>query len=464
MKRLYINILILAALSLPLSLHAQEKLNLSLDDCREMAAANSFEVKNAVLDRRSAEALKKEAFTEYFPNVGVVAGGYYAFDPLLNVELKDILGDSSGAQSLLSLAQGYGIPSSSSFLDYGYNASVTLRQPLYAGGRIVNGNRLASVNLKAADLKRAVAVRDNALEVEKKYWRVVALEEKKLTLEQAICTVDTLSGNVHEAVAAGLALDTDSLAVSIERNRLLSSMTELRSGIRLAKMDLFDAVGQKYSILQLAASEECPFIDDIVLSDRPSSEYGPDVFRVDEVQAAYGTAESGLLALNVDAAKLQKKMAMGEALPQVGVGVSYGYGRITGDSGRWNGLAFLSVKIPLTDWWKTSYKMTRLENDAQKAANEQSRYSELLVLQLRKLWEELSCAYEKVSVAESSVSLSSTKADRVYSQYEAGESTVSDVLAARTELRQAEDELTDARIAYMTALSEYCSRAAAVQE
>ena len=57
-----------------------------------------------------------------------------------------------------------------------------------------------------------------------------------------------------------------------------------------------------------------------------------------------------------------------------------------------------------------------------------------------------------------------TKADRISSQYDAGESTVSDVLAARTELRQAEDELTDARIAYMTSLSEYCARAAAVQE
>ena len=74
MNKLYINILCLAGLSLYLPLAAQEKLSLSLDDCREMASANCMELRNAALDERSAEALKKEAFTEYFPTVGLAGG------------------------------------------------------------------------------------------------------------------------------------------------------------------------------------------------------------------------------------------------------------------------------------------------------------------------------------------------------------------------------------------------------
>ncbi|MGM9735695.1 MAG: TolC family protein [Candidatus Cryptobacteroides sp.] len=459
-KTLYI---LAAMLLLPIGkAEAGNRVGLSLEQCKAMSVENDADIRNAALDVSSARALKQEALSEYFPNIAVNGFGYYAFNPILKIGLKDVLGNSDGAQNIIDAIEAaapmYGIGTTASFLDYGYNASVSLTQPIYAGGRIVNGNRLAALNLQASLLKQSSASRDKSVEVEEKYWKVVSLEEKMISLQQAILTVDTLGRDVRNACLAGIALDTDTLKVNIERNRLLSTMTQLRSGIRLAKMDLFNAIGQEYTYLSAAATDSAPWIDDIVLTDRPAALLPPENYHVDEREAAIGSEESRLLSMNVESSRLQKKMALGEALPQVGVGVGYGYGRMVGDHGRWNGAVYAVVKIPLTDYWKASCKMTRMENDARKAENTRDYLNSQLVLQMYKLWEDLTCAYEKIAIAEDEVRLCEITEARMFDRYRSGQATVTDVLTAQTELRLAQDGLTDARIGYATALSAYRSK------
>jgi outer membrane protein TolC len=66
---------------------------------------------------------------------------------------------------------------------FGFNATATLMQPIYAGGRINTGNRLAKVGVKAAELKHEVNLRQKREEIEKLYWEIVALEEKRQTIK-----------------------------------------------------------------------------------------------------------------------------------------------------------------------------------------------------------------------------------------------------------------------------------------
>ncbi|MGM9747962.1 MAG: TolC family protein [Candidatus Cryptobacteroides sp.] len=459
--KLYI---IMAMLSISAATYAQPRLSLSLEQCKTMSGENDADLKNAGLDVNSAKALKREALTEYFPNVSLNGFGYYAFNPLLKIGLKDILGSSDGAQNIIDAVEAaaplYGISTTASFLDYGYSASASLTQPVYAGGRIVNGNKLAEINLQAALLKQASASRDKSVDVEEKYWKAVSLEEKMISLQQALKTVDTLGRDVRNACLAGLALDTDTLKVNLERNKILSTMTQVRSGIRLAKMDLFNAIGQDYSYISSLATESAPWIDDILLSDRPENLPAPDSFYVDENEAASKSEESQLLSLNVESSRLQKKIALGEALPQVGIGVGYGYGRLVGESGRWNGAVYAMVKIPLTDYWKASCKMSRMENEAIKAENQRDYLNSQLVLQMHKLWEDVTCSYEQMGIAEEAVALGEINESRTLNRYRSGQATVSDVLSAQTELRLAQDELTDARIKYSIALSAYKAKSA----
>lgn len=116
------------------------------------------------------------------------------------------------------------------------------------------------------------------------------------------------------------------------------------------------------------------------------------------------------------------------------------------------------VKIPLTDYWKVSCKMTRMENDALKAENQRDYLNSQLVLQIHKLWEELTCSYEKIGIAENEVHLCEIAEARTLNLYLSGQATITDVLSCQTESRLANDSLTEARIDYAIALSAYLSK------
>ncbi|MCI2081710.1 MAG: TolC family protein [Bacteroidales bacterium] len=441
-----------------MTVSAQNEISLSLEECKTMSKSNDPYVRNAQLDLLSARAQKREALAEYFPTVSLNAFGFQAIDPMLDIQVKDILGNSDAANNLnyyiQTLGALYGIKTSYSALSSGYTASLTLTQPLYAGGRIANGNRLASLGIEAASLRRNVKLRDNDEDVEQKYWQVVSLEDKMVALAQAVKLVDTLYKDVSSARLAGLSVESDVMQVKLKRNELLSQKIQLEGGIRLAKMDLFNAIGVQYNPYRTTACDSLPYIDDIHLSDKLSGLSAPDKYYVPEEQAARKMDENRLLELSVDAKKLEKRIALGESLPQVGLGASYGYGHLIGDP-RTNGVVFATVKIPITDWAKTYNKVRRYGYEVQKAVNEKEYLDNQLILQVRQLWVNLTCAWDQLQVAKESVSVAEQTVRQLSTRYEAGLVPVSDLLEAQTELRSAQNKLTDEEIAYCLALTKY---------
>ena len=425
---------------------AQET-GITLQQCLDLSRAGSVTILNSALDVRAAKAQKEEAFTLWFPTVSASAYGFHALNPLLKIGLDDVLGNGEFASKLIYYAEpllkDLGMKSEWTALNNGYIASVNVSQPLFAGGRIANGNALAALGVKAADAKNRMAVRDNDDNVTGKYWTVVALSEKRKALQQAVDLVSALEKDVIAAVAAGVARESDHMQVQLKARDLESKMIQLRSGERLAKMDLFNTVGLPFKVLE---------IDDMVLSDGFAGLLPPEQYYSDEAGVAASLDESRLLEMSVEAKRLEKKMAVGESLPQVGLGASWGYGRIVGNP-RMNGAVYAMVKVPLSDWWKTSRKIVRCNAELEKAQNEKEFLDRQLVLKVDKEWIDLKCAWEKIKVAEESVSLAEMMEGQKHGEYEAGLCTLSELLQCQTELQSVRSALADAQAEYCTALS-----------
>ncbi len=434
---------------------------LSLDECMTMALENNMSVRNAELDVFAAHAQKQEAFAEYFPKVSVNAFAFSAFDPLLAIGVTDILGESDFSRNLqdvlTSLGSVCGFDPVYSTMKHGVTATVSAMQPLFAGGRIVNGNKLASLGVEAAGLQQSMTRRRTSEEIEKSYWQVVALEQKKKTLDRLQTLVDTLYRDVSSACAAGLASRNDLLQVSLRQNELKSGKIQLKNGIRLAKMNLFNSIGLEYNPYSTVPNDSIPYIDDIVLTDRLDSLSPPQTYYRPEEEVAAGLEESRLLEISVQSKRLEKKMAMGEALPQIGVGASYGYNRMITD-GRMNGAVFAMVQIPLSDWGKTARKMQRYDRQLEKAQNEQEYLDAQLVLQVRKLWLDIEASWEQMLVARESVTVAESSVSELSAYYHAGMSPLSELLQAQTQLQQASEELIEKSIDYKIALQAYLNR------
>lgn len=431
---------------------ANDTLYLSLADCLEQARGRDLRIRNAELDERAALAQKREALAAYFPNVSVQAFGFGALDPLLELGITDILGTSAPAYQIQQMvsewASSMGLNSRYKALGHGYTATVSATQPIFAGGRIVNSNRLANVGVQAAALQKDLKVRETLEETERAYWQVVSLQEKRGTLQQAMALLDSLHKDVASARKAGLATATDLLQVELKRNELKAKELELDNGLMLAKMNLCNQIGQPYRFDGLGL---------LVFSDRLDEAEAPERYYQDEESVLAQQEEMRLLDLSVEAKRLEKKIVTGEALPQIGVGATYGYGHLL-HQGEWNGLLYVSAKIPLSDWGGQARKIQRYDCQLQKAENEKDFLSDQLLLQLRKLRFDLNTAWEQLQLAKAAERTAQAAMEQTLSHYKAGLAALSELLQAQLSQRECADRHTDQKIAYKTALQAYLNR------
>lgn len=435
-------IIISVCLGTGLSAAAQ---SLSLEDCLSKAQESSVKVENARLDVESARADRSIAFSKYFPQVSLNSLSFAAVNPLISYGIKDI--DNAALRNELYLkwyedGKAMGIPNKIEELDKGTFVGVTAMQPVYAGGQIAAGNALAEVGVEAAQLQEEIALRDLLLEVEESYFLVSSLKAKKATVVSALALLDTAYRVVNAAVSAGVATSSDLVKVKIRKREMESNLLSIDEGIALATMSLCRVCGMEYSdSLQVSDT----------LSTVPESPY--DLY-VDETAAVDLRSETKLLGLNVKAQKLQKKMAVGAALPTVAIGGGMSYSNFL-DRNNTNALAFVTVKVPITAWWENSRKIKKADIALRKAENMLDDTQKLLELQTVKTWNELLKAWRDVELKEDIVADVRDNYHKVFSNYTAGYSTVSDLLEAQLMLQSAESDRCDALIAYSLKKREY---------
>ena len=421
-----------------------QEVSLSLSDCITLSESNNPYIKNSYLDIQSAKYQKKEVFAEYFPRLSFRVLGVSSYDYFIDIVVGQELGDA-----IRSFEMG-------GDNRFGFNATLSLMQPLYAGGRIVTGNKLAKLGVRASELKHKVNLREKREEVEKLYWQIVALEEKRHTIKHFEELLDVLYKDVTSAINAGVVTESDLMLVKMKQNELKCGKVQLEGGIRLLKMNLFNHIGQDYALVKGVADSLKPHLDKIVLTDRLSSLLPPKDYYIPEEEFAAGVTETELLGIMVDAKKLEKKLALGEYLPSAGIGVSYGHSSFMNSNTNAIGLA--TISIPISSWGKGSQKLKRLENEVQKAVNEKEHLTSQLLLQARQLWLNLNVTWEQMKIAEENLALAEKNVYDQMARFNAGLVPLSDVLMNQTGLFEATEKLIDKQIEYSKALTAYNGR------
>ena len=395
---------------------------LSLEECREMALENNAKMKNARLDVEEAREGKKEAFTKYFPNVSAVGTAFKANHGMM---------DMSVIPGLLEL----------SMMDDGLLGGVTAIQPVFAGGQIVNGNKLADLALEVSRYQMRQSEDEVALTVERYYWQWISLHEKLRTIEIVESLVGSLYKDVEVAVGAGVTTRNDLLQVQLKKNGVASDRLRVENGLRLSKMVLAQYIG---------IGEDDFEIDFTLPAEVPS----PELYRVSHEEALPTTLSYKLLEKNVEAARLQQKLKVGQYLPTVGIGAGYMYHNLL-DKDRPFGMVFATVAIPISDWWGGSHAIRKQKLQVKAAEYSRQNANELLLVQMRKLWNELEESYKQVKLSEKSIATAEENVRLNTDYYKAGTVTLSDLLDAQSLLQQSRDQYTGDYTAYLIKRTEY---------
>ncbi len=437
MKR-YILISILFAAAV-FSLSAQRVL--TLDECRELAIQNNVAIRNSSLTTLAAKEIRKQAFTKYFPNISVNA---IAFTTDKGVLQHDFSG-SLPLPAIPGITEG-------GELDYNYDfslikkgivAGATLVQPVYMGGEIVNGNKLAEVGEAVAELQARQSEDEVRQTVEQYYWQLAVLKAKRHTLDNVITLLDTLSYQVDVAVNAGVTLPNDLLEVQLRRNEMITDSIKLANGINIISTLLAQYIGlgvEPVDITENIAPEDSIALDgSIYLS--------PD-------DALYSTVDYRLLTKGVKAAELNQRMTLGANLPKVAIGAGYTESNLMS---QWHGSAslFATVTIPITEWWGGSHAIKKSKLEVNVAKNNLEDASELLKVKMKNSWNDLCTSYRKIDVARMSIAQATENLRLNTIYYQAGTVTVTDLLKSQTLFRQSHDQYVEAAGQYHIDVTKY---------
>ena len=438
MKR-YFLIIVLAFLTLGLT--AQNADVLTLDSCFALARANNAQFKTSQLQIEQAQQVKKQVFTKYFPQVSANYIGYYAVNPIIEYGVDQFSTDEFG-QILKAIIEtlhdaGWGVPTEVGFMKQGQSISATAIQPIYAGGRIVNGNRLAKLGIEAAELNAEVTERDVLEDIESSYYLVLGLQSKVETLESALALIDSLDHTVDVALRAGLVTKNDQLRVAMKRNELKAQQLQLNNGIVLASQLLCQQIGIEYPDSGLVLQNDLENSNNFIQNDE---------FVRPEIQ---------LLQLQIDAETYYKRLTRGEALPEIGVGAMVNYGDLIQKYYKGNAIFFARVSVPLTQWWETSHKIKEHNLKIEQYEIMQKDLTEKMSLQEKQAYNQMVEAEALLESDYASLDMAQENYRIASLNYEAGMNTITDVLEANALLLQAQNAITDREITYVSARRRY---------
>lgn len=395
----------------------------TLDECINSALKYNVKVRNAENDLEMAKHDKKEAFTKYFPNISAVGSGFIANEPLVQMQMSP--------------------EAKMEMLKDGMLGGISATMPLFTGGQIVNGNKLAELGVNMKALQKKQTDDEVRLEVERYFWQIVMLKEKLKTISLVEKQLERLETDVQASVDAGIVTRNDLLQVQLKKNDVLSGKIQLENSLNVSLSLLGQYIGAKSDSIDVAS----------VVEEHLSE--SPQTLFCNHTDAVERTNEYGLLKQNLQASKLQYKMAVGKNLPTVAIGGGLVYDNFVMGQDQSFYMGFVTVSVPISGWWGGTHSIKKQKLQVKNAENLLNDNSEMLVIRMQNVWNTLNDSYRKAEIALLSVEQSSENLRLNMDYYSAGTATMSELLDAQTLYQQSQDKYVEAYTNYELSKREY---------
>ena len=404
----------------------------TLQQLKDSALQNNIALRTARHDMENARQQRKEAFTKYFPNVSGTGLWFNANKGMAQTtvnpsevipsSLTPTLAASLPAEALAALAS----PVTISMMKNGTIGSLMAVQPVFAGGQIVNGNRLVKVGEEVSRLQLQLSQQEVEKQTEQYYWQLVSLQEKVKTIDAVDTLLADIAKDVSVAVRAGVVLRNDLLQVQLRQNDVASQRLKLQNGISIVRLLLAQYCGLRDTSIVLSANVQ-----------RSMFNVQRSTFNVQ------CTPEYQLLDKQVEATSLQHKMEIGKNLPSVAVGAGYNYHNLL-DRNHTFGMVFATVSVPISNWWGGSHAIKRKKIAQQQAEEQRADNAQLLQIRMQNAWNSVIEAQQQLQLAQRSIEQSEENLRLHRDYYRAGTCKMSDLLEAQLLYQQTLDKQTNA--------------------
>ena len=410
----------------------------TLEQLKDSALRHNMAIREAKYNIASAQQTRQEAFTKYFPEISGTGATFNAHQSTakmtvnpseaLPASLSQSLAQALPAEAIAALQS----PISVHMMKNGTIAGISAIWPVFTGGQIKSGNKLAQIGEDAALLQLKLSENEVSKQTEEYFWQWVSLESKMRTVDTVAHLLRDVEKDVTTAIKAGMALQNDLLQVQLRENETESQRIRLQNGISILRLLLMQYCGLKNEQFSLLAPS--------TLTATPEAESLEPLVPETSLRQ---TAEYQLLVKGTDAAKWEKKMAIGQQMPTVAVGAGYNYHNLL-ENNRTFGTAFATVSVPISGWWGGSHAIKRKTLALRNAEEQLKDKSELLMINMQNNRNSVTEAQQQLTIAQRSIVQAEENLRLHHNQYKAGTATMSNLLEAQALYQQALDSRTDA--------------------
>lgn len=426
MKTSFISLILFAGLLPALPAGAQ---GLTLEACRAAAVEHNRTLRDSRYELEAARQTRQEAFTNYFPQINASGGAFQAQHGLVQADFGVAIPQLGSMNLPISMAKR------------GLFGNVTAVQPLFAGLKIVTGNRLARLGEEVSRLQLQKSEGEIREQTDTYYWQIVSLKENLSTLDAVERQLNEIHRQVELSVKAGLVTANDLLRVELRQQEVASNRLKVENGLKVSKLLLAQHIGADWKGFDIAQ----------LSFDDPET---PDRYYIPVEEALDHRAEYQLAEKNVEAQLYQKRMERGKLLPTVGVGAGYLYYNVT-DKDVDDGMVFAQVSVPISAWWGGAHALKKARIREEQAENDRLQAREMLAVEIEKSWCDVQEAYAQIQLARRSVTSATENLRENRNFYQAGTAPLTDLLDAETLYTQSRNNLTSAYAAYRTSLARY---------
>lgn len=412
---------------------------LTLDSCRSLAKEHSRTLQQKDEEIKAAHAKKQQVMTNFFPQVAARGVYLHMQKELHLIDWDKPLGHLNfliperlrhlGTVDLRNLWVG----------------NVTAIQPLFLGGKIISGYKMASLAERLQGELRQTAETEVETKLDETYWQVVSLRSKERLLNQLVRLLEQTVKDVDASIDAGVATKADGLSVRTKLSEAEVKRSQVVNGLELSRMLLADLCG---------LSEDEPFtlaeeghLQELLLSTQTAP-----IARDEDTEAAI-ERRSEIRSLRLVDSIYSKRVNMESAslFPKLYGVASYSTtnpNSFQGQKKEFAGQYYLGLmlEVPISDLFSGTFKRRQAKAEHRVKQLELAEARSKINLQIKQALRTADDARRAYTTALSAVKMAEENMRYAKAGYDEGVIPLLNYTMAQTAWMSAQDSLIDAQI------------------
>lgn len=323
--------------------------------------------------------------------------------------------------------------------------NVTAIQPLFLGGKIISGYKMASLAERLQGELRQTAETEVETKLDETYWQVVSLRSKERLLDQLVRLLEQTVKDVDASIDAGVATKADGLSVRTKLSEAEVKRSQVVNGLELSRMLLADLCG-------LSEDESFTLAEEGHLQELLLSTQTAPIARDEDTEAAI-ERRSEIRSLRLVDSIYSKRVNMESAslFPKLYGVASYSTtnpNSFQGQKKEFGGQYYLGLmlEVPISDLFSGTFKRRQAKAEHRVKQLELAEARSKINLQIKQALRTADDARRAYTTALSAVKMAEENMRYAKAGYDEGVIPLLNYTMAQTAWMSAQDSLIDAQI------------------